>query len=54
MKQTIYDSVIAVWSPGYLNEPSKRCAEDQNVKILQVEATSNPDHYLVELLRLYA
>ena len=50
MKQTRNDSIIAVWSAGYLNYPETREEQDRDVEIMQVEHADD-DKYIVEFWR---
>ena len=50
MKQTRNDSIIAVWTAGYLNYPETREEQDKDAIIMQVEH-SKDDEYIVEFYR---
>ena len=50
MIQTRNDSVMAIWTAGYLNYPDTRDEQDRDVIILQVEHAAD-DSYIVEFYR---
>lgn len=50
MIQTRNDSVMAIWTAGYLNYQDTRDEQDRDVIILQVEHAAD-DSYIVEFYR---
>lgn len=51
MKKILDDSVIEIWSGGYINNLSGRSLVDRRAEIIQIEPGSSDNYYIVEIVR---
>lgn len=52
MMATRMNTTIEIWGAEYINNPSARAEQDQDARIVQIEAcVSVPGDYMVEVLR---
>lgn len=43
------NSRIEIWGTRYINDPGKRREEDEKAVIYQIEGTTDPDNFIVEV-----
>ena len=51
MKRTREDSRIEIWGTNYINSIDARYPDDQDAQIIQIEPSSNPGDYIVEVVK---
>ena len=50
MTRTCSDSRFEIWTSSYVNLPNTREEQDKYVHIIQIEAATDADTYLVEVV----
>ena len=50
MKKSCKESRIEIWGYTYINNMDKRCKQDRNVEIMQIEPGNSTGDYIVEVV----